>query len=207
MTTRSHRRFTDQPVSESDIVTCLRAANQAPSGGNIQPWQFLVVTDPEARARIGAIYRRAYHRYEAALLPRLRFRSPEHEAGYMRQVAASRHLAEHLPEVPVLVLVLMPEMTMTISDSEGELDVGTPYASVYPAVQNFILAARGVGLGTVLTTVFRIYQEEVRAVCDIPGRFQIVALLPLGHPAGGYGVAPRRPVEELTHWNRFGSRR
>src|SRR3954452_9969867 len=77
MTTRAIRRFTDQPVSDEDLATCLRAAQQAPSGGNVQPQQYVVVTDPEVRAGIGVIYQQAYHRYEAALPEATDFDTPE----------------------------------------------------------------------------------------------------------------------------------
>jgi nitroreductase len=208
MTTRAMRRYTDEPITDEEIVTCLRAALQAPSGGNIQPWQFLVVTEPEKRAKLGQIYHRAYNRYEAAMLPTVPpFRDEKAKAGFDRTVAASRHLAEHMGEVPVILLFLMPAITMTLTDEEGDLDVGTPYASLYPAVQNFMLAARGLGLGTALTTVHRIYQDEVRALFEIPDRFEIPALVPVGRPSGNFGVAPRKPLEKLTHWNTFGNRR
>lgn len=208
MTTRAMRRYTDEPVSEEDVVTCLRAALQAPSGGNIQPWQFLVVTDAEKRMRLGEIYHRAYFRYEAAMLPTVPpFRDEANKASFERTVAASRHLAEHLGEAPVILLFLMPSITMTLQDEGGDLDVGTPYASLYPAVQNFMLAARALGLGTALTTVHRIYQDEVRALFDIPDRLEIPALVPVGHPTGKFGVAPRKPLEKLVHWNTFGNRR
>jgi nitroreductase len=94
-----------------------------------------------------------------------------------------------------------------VSDADGEMDVGPTYASVYPAVQNFILAARAQGLGTVLTTVYRIYEDELRALLDIPDRYEVVALLPLGHPRGRWGLAPRRAAESLTSWNHFGDKR
>jgi len=208
MTTRAMRRYTGEPVTEAEVLTCLKAAVQAPSGGNIQPWQFLVVTDPARRAAIGEIYGRAYARYEKAMLPTVpAFRDEAARAAWDRTVNASRHLAAHLGETPVIVLFLMPSISMTLSDEEGELDVGTPYASLYPAVQNFMLAARGLGLGTALTTVHRVYQDQVRAACDIPDRFEIPALVPVGRPAGRFGVAPRKPLEKLTHWNTFGNRR
>jgi len=207
-TTRAIRRFTDEPLAEADVLACLRAATQAPSGGNIQPWQFLVVTDPETRRAIGAVYRRAYDRYEPALL-RVRppARSPEEEASFERKRRASRHLAEHLAEAPVLVLVLMPNISMTLHDEQGPLDVGTAFASVYPAVQNLMLAARGLGIGTTLTTVYRIYQDEVRAICGVPERHEVVALVPMGRPRRGFRVGRRRPVEQVTHWDRFGRKR
>ena len=208
LTTRAIRRFTDEPVTDDEILTCLRAAVQAPSGGNIQPWQFLVVTDAAAKGEIADVYRRAYDRYERALLASLPpFRSADDEDSFLRSVRSSRYLAEHLAEAPALVLFLMPDISMTLRDDEGPLDVGSPHASVYPAVQNFMLAARGLGIGTTLTTVFRIYHDELRARCDIPDRYQVEALVPVGRPRGRFGVARRRPAEAVSHWNRFGERR
>jgi nitroreductase len=134
-------------------------------------------------------------------------RSEEAARRAERNLAASDELARNMGRVPVLVLVLMPKISMVVSDDEGDMDVGPTYASVYPAVQNLALAARAQGLGTVLTTVYRIYEDEVRAVCEIPDRYEIVALLPLGHPTGRWGTAARRPAESLTSWNRFGERR
>jgi nitroreductase len=204
VTARAIRRFTDEPVTDEEVMTCIRAAVQAPSGGNIQPWQFLVVTDPEVKADLGDIYRRAYARYEAALLPLVpTFRREEDQASWDRTLAASRHLAGHLADAPVLVLALMPAISMTLTDDDGDLDVGTPFASVYPAVQNLMLAARSIGIGSVLTTVYRIYQGEVRALLAIPEQHEVVALVPMGRPAGRFGVARRRPPEAITHWNRF----
>ena len=207
-TTRAIRRFTDEPIAIADIARCIEAAVQAPSGGNIQPWQFVVVTDPATKRALGDVYRRAYDRYEPALLgARPPARSPEEEASFQRMRRASRHLAEHLGEVPAMVLVLMPNISMTLEDAEGPLDVGTPYASVYPAVQNLMLAARGLGIGTTLTTVYRIYQDEVRAICGIPARYEVVALVPMGRPRRGFRVGRRRPAAQVTHWDRFGNRR
>lgn len=207
-TTRAVRRYADTPVTDDEIARCIQAAVHGPSGGNIQPWQFLAVTDPEVKRAIGAVYRRAYARYEPAVLKvRQPLKSPEDEAAFQRTLAASRHLAEHMGDAPALVLVLMPNISMTLEDAEGPLDVGTPFASVYPAVQNFMLAARGLGIGTTLTTVYRIYQDEVRAICAIPPRYEIVALIPMGRPRGKFGRGQRRPAAQVTHWNRFGEKR
>src|SRR5207244_12490850 len=106
-----------------------------------------------------------------------------------------------------LVLVLMPNISMTLEDGEGPLDVGTPFASVYPAVQNLMLAARGLGIGTTLTTVYRIYQHEARKNCAIPQRYEVVALGQMGRPVRPFRVGRRRPAEEVTHWDRFGAQR
>lgn len=207
MTTRAMRRLSADPVDPATLEAILRAAQQGPSGGNIQPWQFVVLTDPDDRAWMGECYRACYDRYEAALLEMVAPRSdPAEQAAWDRTVAASRHLADHLGEVPVHVLVCMPDIEMTISDAEGDMDVGTPYASVYPAVQNLVLAARSFGLGTALTTVYRIRHAEVRERFGVPDGWSVVALVPIGHPLGRFGVARRRPVEKVTHWGRWGER-
>jgi len=210
MTTRAMRRYTDEPVTDDEVLTCLRAAVQAPSGGNIQPYQFVVVTDPDVKARLGEVYLRAWDRYGTATNAAVAdsFPNDAARAAWARNVAASDHLARHLGEAPVVVLVLMPDIEMTVTDADGVMDVGPTYASVYPAVQNFVLAARAQGLGTVLTTVYRIHEDEVREICAIPDRYQVVAMLPLGHPRGSFGVAPRaRSAEAITSWDRYGNRR
>ena len=149
MTTRSMRRFTDEPVTDEEIERILAAAVQAPSGGNIQPYQFVVVTDEDRRRAIGDLYRRAYDRYEPAVLKLFPpFTDEEAQRRHERNWAASRHLADTIGSVPAMVLVLMPRISMTVADDEGEMDVGPTYASVYPAVQNIVLAARSLGIGT-----------------------------------------------------------
>jgi nitroreductase len=208
LTTRAMRRFSDEPVSDDDVVACLRAAVQAPSGGNIQPYQFLVVTDPELRAAIGDIYLRSWNRYAPAVAASMPpFKDERAAARWKRNVDASDELARGFGAVPVHVLVVVPRITMEVVDAEGTMDVGPIYASVYPAVQNLILAARSRGLGTVLTTVYKVHAAELHELLGIPDRYEVAALLPVGHPTGKWGVAPRRPAESLTSWERWGQRR
>ncbi len=207
MTTRAMRRFSDEPVSDADLWTCLRAAVQAPSGGNIQPYQFLVVTDEGKKAALADLYRRAWARYSRVIQP-TEFRSEEARRAWERNQGASTHLAENLEHVPVLVLVLMPSIDMTVEDDEGPMPVGPVHASVYPAVQNLMLAARSLGLGTTMTTLHRVYEDEVRGLLAIPERYEVLALIPVGHPTGRWGVAPRpRRAEQITSWDDFGNKR
>jgi nitroreductase len=208
MTTRAIRRFTDEPISDEELWTCLSAAVQAPSGGNSQPWRFLIVTDPEIRRGIGEVYARAWARYHPAVMkvtPPARSESGAQQGE--RMLSSAAHLADHIGEAPAMALVLMPAAQGGLRDDGGELDIGTPFASIFPAVQNFMLAARGLGIGTTLTTLYRIYQDDVRKLCDIPQDFEVVALLPMGRPRGKFGVAPRRPAQKVTYWNRFGEHR
>lgn len=202
MTTRAMRRFTSEPVTDAELEACLAAAQQAPSGGNIQPWQFVVVRDADVRASVAAVYLKSYERYRKALLAALPpFRTPDDEATFHRGEKASHDLARSLGDVPVLVAFCIPTFDLTLNDEAGPLDIGTPFASVYPAVQNLMVAARAQGLGTVMTTVYRIHQAELREVLGIPERYEIVALVPLGRPSGRFGVAPRRPWTDVTHWD------
>jgi nitroreductase len=208
MTTRAMRRYTDEPVTDDEIRQCLRAAQQAPSGGNVQPQVYLVVTDPAQREIVAGWYRLAYDRYEASIPAPASFRDEAEEARWVRGRGLARHLADHLAEVPALVFFLQPLIPWGGEDADGPLDIGRLDASVYPAVQNFCLAARSLGLGTAFTTVIRINGAEVLADLGVPeGRYEVAALLPLGHPTGNFGVAPRKPADAVTHWDRWGDRR
>ena len=93
------------------------------------------------------------------------------------------------------------------ADDEGPMDIGPLYASVYPAVQNFMLAARELGIGTALTTVVRIRHDELRALLGIPESMEVAAVVPMGRPTGSFGVARRKPVAAVTHWDAFGNKR
>jgi nitroreductase len=213
MTTRAILRFTDEPVTDEEIATCLAAAQQAPSGGNVQPQQYVVVTDPEVRAAVGTLYTSAFDRYEASLPEPTDFRDEAAAASWRRTRDASRYLADHIHEAPAIVFFLQPLIPWTPSDAQGEMDIGRLDASVYPAVQNFCVAARSLGLGTALTTVIRINSAETLAVLGVPPRddgsprYEIAACVPVGRPVGRFGIAPRKPASAVTHWNTFGNRR
>ncbi|CAN5710915.1 MAG: nitroreductase family protein [Ilumatobacteraceae bacterium] len=207
-TTRAIRRFTAEPVTDDELRACLRAAQQAPSGGNVQPQQYLVVTEPARKADVAEWYRRAFLRYEASLPDPTEFRDEAQAASWRRTWDASRHLADHLADAPALVLFLQPLIPWTPRDDAGDMDIGRLDASVYPAVQNFCVAARSLGLGTALTTVIRIHTAEVLAELGVPdGRFEIAALVPVGRPQGRFGVALRKPADAVTHWDTWGDRR
>jgi nitroreductase len=206
MTTRAIRRYTAEPVTDEEILTCLRAAQQAPTGGNVQPQTYLVVTEPDVKAAIADLYRRAFDRYERSL-PDPQFRTSEDEASWRRTRASSRHLADHLDEAAALVVFLLPIIPWSPSDDEGPMDIGPLYASVYPAVQSFMVAARALEIGTALTTVIRIHTAELLDVLGVPEGFEVAALVPMGRPVGSFGVARRKPVEAVTHWQRYGNRR
>ena len=182
-TTRAMRRLDpDKPVSDEDLWTIIEAATKAPSGGNGQPMRWLVVKDAERRAQLGEIYRKSW----APVAEMYRARTSAEDTTTTRVLNSADHLGEHMGEAPVLILPA----------SKG----GDP-ASVYPGVQNLFLAARALGLGTTLTTVHKLFEQEVRDVLGIPEDVATYALIPVGYPTGKWGEAQRRPVEEVTYWD------
>ena len=190
-TQRAIRRFAVVPVPPELVQRVLEAAVRAPSGGNQQPWAFVVITEPETKRRIAALYRRSWDEV---------YGPPERAATLSQQVHASAsYLAEHMAEVPVMVLACVRH-----DGSPSSLGRG---ASIYPAVQNLMLAARALGLGTVLTTLHKRYEREVKEILRIPDNVETAALIPLGYPAEPehFGGSKRAPVGEVTyqeHWGR-----
>ena len=194
-TQRAIRRLKPDPIHDDVIRRLLEAAIRAPSGGNRQAWSFVVVKDAAARARIGALYRECFDEIlklpyykDAAAAP------PDSPAA--KVVASSRHLAEHIGEAPVLIVACM--------DVAGVSPGITTGASIYPAVQNLLLAARALGIGSTLTTIHRFRDAELKALLGIPPAIETAALIPLGYPLGKFGHAPRKPVDTVTYYDRWG---
>lgn len=182
-TTRAMRRLDhERPVAREDIWTIVEMATKAATGGNSQPVRWIVVEDAEKRRRLGEIYRRCWAEIGALY----RQRTPAEDTQTSRILTSADHLGEHMGDAPVII----------VPASKG----GDP-ASVYPGVQNLFLAARALGLGTTLTTVHKLAEDEVRAVLGIPDDVQTWAMIPVGHPTGKWGEPARRPVEEITYWD------
>lgn len=182
-TTRAMRRLDhDKPVADEDIWAIVEAATKAPSGGNGQPTRWIVVKDAEKRKKLGAIYKECWGQIGAMY----RKRTDAEDTQTTRILDSADHLGEHMGDAPVII----------IPASKG----GDP-GSVYPGVQNLFLAARERGLGTTLTTVHKMKEQEVRDILGIPDDVQTWAMIPVGYPTGKWGEAKRRPVEEITYWD------
>ena len=191
-TQRAIRELKPDPVSDELVHKLIESATKAPSGGNRQPWRFIVIRDEELKRRIGEYYRRAW---DASYGPR-----PAPRGSLQSHVRASAtHLSEHLAEAPVLILACVEH-----DGSPGTMSRGS---SIYPAVQNLLLAARGLGLGSVITSLHKQYEEEIKELLGIPQNVETAALLPVGFPVEGvrYGPTRRSPVEEVTYRERWGS--
>jgi nitroreductase len=213
-TARSIRRLKPDPVPEPLITQILDAAIRAPSGGNAQNWAFIVVREAERRRRLGEIYRKASDIAEAVYAARGR---PAHltEAQYRRLMAAGAYLWDHLGEAPVILVPCLRQPNVPPREAlpapvaaryEDELAYADRIrgASIYPAVQNILLACRALGLGTVLTTNHIRCEDEVRALLGLPPEVFTYALMPLGWPLDHFGPLTRRPLPEVAFADAWG---
>jgi nitroreductase len=199
-TTRAIRRFRTAPIPVDLLRSVLEAANWAPSGGNNQNRQFLVVRDPERRRAIGEIYRRAV----APLYTPARLAAASDRAE-RRLFESVVHLAEYLgTEPPVLVLFCQPRPISADGSNPSRLRLMIGASAIYAAVQNLLLAARRYGLGGCLTMAHLSYEDEVKAVLSIPDEIETCALVPLGYPLDNFGPLSRRPIEEITFADSWG---
>lgn len=194
-TTRAMRRVAPDPISNETLARILDAAIRAPSGGNSQNWRMIVVDGDEVRAQLGPLYREAYAELQEKVYAGRR--AAAEEAGddaALRVMSSSDWLAENFEQVPVWIIFL------SRNDPSG--------ASIYPAVWNAMLAARGEGVGTCLTTILGAFRRtEVFELLGIPGDkgWQLAAAVPCGYPLGRWDVAKREPAESVSFQNRWGN--
>lgn len=204
-TTRSVRRRLDlsRPVERALVEACLEVAQQAPAGGNVHRTHWVVVTDAERRAALAELYRRSFAAYRAS--PRYPGAQPSpdpaRQATQERVADSASYLAEHLHEVPVLLVPCVkgrppPDLAA----------VASLFGSVLPAVWSLMLAARARGLGTCWTTLHLAFEEQAAEILGIPpAEWTQVALLPLAHALGeGFRAAPRPPLDGVVSWERWG---
>jgi nitroreductase len=193
-TTRSMRRLKPDPVPNELIRKILEAGVCAPSGGNMQRWRFLVIRDPKVKETVGALYKRAWDEQVAP-----RYRSGEPAPGtslerFERMLAAAEYLAAHIHEAPVWIVPCL----------EGATPTRTSGSSIYPAVQNILLAARALGLGATLTTLYLSFEREAEAALGLPPNVHSYALLPIGYPMGRFGPVRRVRLGDVVYEDRWG---
>ncbi len=207
-TTRAVRRLRPDPIPDPVLRRVLEAATWAPSGGNRQPWRLLVVRDPGLKQELGRRYQTVWAGYSrgsraalnAAASPPAASRSRSERA-----LAAGDYLAAHLHEVPAIAVLCFDPRGLAITDRELERPSVVGGGSLYPAVQNLLLACRAEGLGCVLTTLLCAQEPELRPLFGLPEPWGLAAFVPIGYPVGrGHGPLARRPVEEMVFADRWG---
>jgi len=197
-TTRSVRKRLDltRPVEREVVLDCLRIAAQAPNGGNSQPWRWLVVDDPDIRARLGELYRRQGNPYLAAAKVNAE-KSGTHVMDNI--IDSSVHLAEHMGEVPMMVI---PCLLARLPENASVIDTAGFYGSILPAAWSFMLALRSRGLGSAWTTLHLAYEQEAAELLGIPDTVTQTLLIPVAYYTGtDFKPAPRKPIEEVTYFN------
>ena len=208
-TTRSVRKRLDfsRPVEPELLKECLEIAVQAPTGGNRQHWHFVVVTDRQQIQSLGEIYRKGWAIYtkeraeEAAAMAQSKRMTPERIATLTRVADSANYLAEHMHEVPAM---LIPCGYGRIDNVPSAAQAGY-WGSILPAVWSFMLAARARSLGTCWTTIHLYYEQEAAQVLGIPyEKVAQAALIPVAHTLGDeFKPAPRIPMDDIVHWDRW----
>ncbi|MFQ5761517.1 MAG: nitroreductase family protein [Candidatus Bathyarchaeia archaeon] len=202
------RRFKRNSVDDAKVAAVLQAANYAPSGGNSQPWDFILIRETEAKRKIGAYATSGLEtlRRVGALSPL----DPDQRKALQRAAA----LARETDQVPFLILVCLDvrralketrlkrrEILKSLSKLPQLRRIRdlTLYGSMFPAVQNLILAARGLGLGTCISLAPLVFEGEMKQLFGIPKSIRLVALLYMGYPHGRFITPKRLPVERFIH--------
>jgi nitroreductase len=197
-TTRAIRRYVDAPVPDEALRDILFAATRAPSGSNRQPFRFLVLSSgpvaAEAKRLIGAGARKFWEAKRIAdgydEGSGQRADSPK-----SRLARTMQHYVDHYESVPVVILACFVRYR-EMSETDG--------ASVYPACQNLLLAARALGYGGVMTGWHHAAEAELRALLHIPDEVALSATITLGRPVGRHGPVRRRPLSELVFGDQWG---
>ena len=184
---RACRSFTDEPVDEKTLTTILELATRAPSAQNLQPWQFVVVSDPDRRAAIWELGARLWEMGAA-----------EASRGVVTDAVhadVAQGVTGGFAKAPVSVVV---------GFDTDRCDRSMMPSSIWPAVQNLLIAATAHGLGSALTTIATIFTDELRGIVGLPDSIDPVAVIPIGHPARALGSSRRDPVDEHAHREEYG---
>lgn len=224
-TMRAMRKLRPEPVDPDLLVQLVEAATWAPSGGNVQAYSFVVVTDREQIARLADLWAVAADFYlgtAATVVP-----DGMDESRYERMRQALRFQRDHFAQTPAIVIAcydsgpwqrkvikngrevagavrrLGPRRALALARNFRRFSSMGEAASVYPGVQNLLLTARALGLGATMTTWHQLLEGEFKAILGIPVQVSTYALIPIGYPQGNFGPVSRTAAEDAIHWDRW----
>ena len=188
-TQRAIRRFRPEPIPDADLKDILEAAIRAPNGGNNQPWHFLVIKDPGLRGKLAELYHEAWwaKRRDQGIM------GPDDIPPGKNSLRSAMRLADQIGQAPVIVLLC--------ATAQGPAAA----ASIIPAAQNLLLAARAFGIGGTITTLHAQVEDRAHELFGIPETAQVVYCLPLGYPRGTFGSVQRKPLSEVCSYERWAS--
>jgi len=203
-TTRSVRKRLDfeRPVPRELLLECVEVAVQAPTGGNRQGWQFVIVTDLDKRRAIGELYKKSFEIYAGSGRPHYERDDPRREQ-FPRVAISAQYLADRMHEVPAMLIPCIEGRV----DRPGvsNLEIAGAFGSILPAAWSFMLAARARGLATAWTTLHLRYEREAAELLGIPyDHYTQAALITVGfHTGGEFKPAERVPLDKLVHWDQW----
>jgi nitroreductase len=205
MTQRAVRRVRPDPLDDAVVLKCIELALRAPTSSNGQNWEFIVVKDVRIKKKLAKRYRQGWSLYYRAVIRRVAAR----DESMAKTARAVQWQVDHFTEIPVLVVACLrlgvrqgqvPFVPMTHAVESGH------YGSIYPSVQNLLLAARAMGLGASLITLPLWSVTSARRTLNLPRAVIPFCIVPLGWPRGRYGPTTRKPVAEVTHLDTYGNR-
>ncbi len=196
-TQRAIRRLKTDPVDDALVRRLIELAMKAPTGSNAQNWEFIVVRDPEVKARLASQNRRAWNVYGG-----IGRRMARNDPKMQKVMDAVQWQADHFEEIPVLVVACLKGLRASFPP----MLASSYFGSIYPSVQNLLLAARAAGLGAALITLPLWSTFAARRILGCPFNVMPCAVIPLGWPRGRYGPTTRKPVEEVVSVDRYGNR-
>jgi nitroreductase len=196
-TQRAIRRLKPDPVDDALVLRLIELALKAPTGSNAQNWEFIVVKDPEVKAKLARRNRLAWNLYRG-----LGRRMSRNNPGMQKILNAAQWQSDHFEEIPVIVVACLKGLRLPFPPIAATIY----YGSIYPSVQNLLLAARAVNLGATLITLPLWSHLSVRRILGLPWNVTPCAVIPLGWPRGRYGPTTRKAVHEVVSLDRYGNR-
>ena len=196
-TQRAIRYWVEEPVSRELIERVIEAASKAPSGSNHQPWMFVVADRDPVKTSIAEALRDYYE--EGPLKTLVESSQKTEESSQRLMMSGAENFFTNLRTAPAIIIPCLYKL----SSPTSEMNTLIAGSSIYLAVQNMLLAARALGLGTLMTTSHSLIEEVIRDVCKIPDDAQPAALIPIGFPAVKFGPTKRKPVRDIIAWNQW----
>jgi nitroreductase len=198
-TQRAVRKVRFDPVADELVLRCIELALKAPTGSNGQNWEFVVVKDRAIKEKFGKQYKRAWRVYGG-----IGRRVTKDDPAMGKVLDAVQWQVEHFADIPVLVVACLRGSRLPVVPLPAPMVPSSYYGSIYPSVQNLLLAARAMGLGASLITLPLMSTVVSRRILGLPLSVTPACIVPLGWPRGRYGPTTRRPVGDVVHLDRFG---
>ncbi len=198
-TQRAIRRLKTDPVDDALVLKLIELALKAPTGSNAQNWEFIVVRDAAVKAKLAKLNRQAWNIYGGIGRRQMQRRG---DTKMLKILDAVQWQADHFEEIPVIIVACLNGVIPIWPPAA----TGSLYGSIYPSVQNLLLAARAAGLGAALITLPLWSKFLARRALGLPWTVSPCAVIPLGWPKGRYGPTTRRPVGEVVSLDRYGNR-